>query len=167
MNIATKLDEGGRGAWIALMILSFILFWPIGLAILAFMLWSGRMGCRHYAYADGPRSDWRAWKDEWRARKREMRDAFRAERNRFRGAMGTSGNSAFDEYKAETLRRLEQEQAEFNEFLENLRRARDKAEFEQFMQSRRSNGSTDVGPSGNGNGNGNIEPYQGDTSNQG
>ena len=41
-----KLDEfGQRPAWIALMILGFIVWWPIGLAILAFMIGSGRMGC--------------------------------------------------------------------------------------------------------------------------
>ena len=45
MVIAEKLDELGKPAWIALMILSFIAFWPLGLAILAFLIWSGRMGC--------------------------------------------------------------------------------------------------------------------------
>ena len=29
------LDDRGKGAWIAVMVLGFILFWPIGLAILA------------------------------------------------------------------------------------------------------------------------------------
>lgn len=157
MSIATKLDEGGRAAWIVAMIAGFIIFWPIGLAILAFTIWSGRMGCRSYAYA-GYRDERRAWKEAWRERKREMREMFRSERNRFGGAMST-GNSAFDDYKAETLRRLEQEQEEFNEFLENLRRSRDKAEFEQFMQSRRTStsntGSTDV------------EPFQGDQTHNG
>lgn len=40
-----RMDDFGRPAWIALMVAGFILFWPVGLAILAFMLWSGRMGC--------------------------------------------------------------------------------------------------------------------------
>lgn len=159
MSIATKLDEGGRPAWIVAMIAGFIIFWPIGFAILAFMIWSGRMGCRSYAYA-GYRDERRAWKEAWRERKREMRDMFRSERNRFSGAMGSSGNSAFDDYKAETLRRLEEEQAEFNEFLDNLRRSRDKAEFEQFMQSRRQAGSQ-TGPMG-----GDIQPYNGDNGSQ-
>jgi hypothetical protein len=155
MSIATKLDEVGRPAWIMAMIAGFIIFWPIGLAILAFTIWSGRMGCRNYAYAGDGRGDWRAFKDEWRQKKREMREAFRAERNRFRGAVGGSSNSAFDEYKAETLRRLEQEQAEFNEFLDNLRRSRDKAEFEQFMQNRRA-ATTSTEPTGSND----IEPYR-------
>ncbi|MEM1130788.1 MAG: DUF2852 domain-containing protein, partial [Pseudomonadota bacterium] len=37
------LDQRGKGAWIVAMILGFILFWPIGLAILAYMIWSKRM----------------------------------------------------------------------------------------------------------------------------
>ena len=45
----------------------------------------------------------------------------------------SSGNRAFDEYRAETLRRLEDEQKEFAAYLERLRFAKDKAEFDQFM----------------------------------
>ena len=45
MVIAEKLDELGKPAWIALIILSFIAFWPLGLAVLAFMIWSGRLSC--------------------------------------------------------------------------------------------------------------------------
>ena len=44
-ELVMKLDELGRPAWIGLMVVSFILVWPVGLAILAFLLWSGRMGC--------------------------------------------------------------------------------------------------------------------------
>ena len=45
MPIVEKLDEYGKGAWIAFAVLGFILFWPLGLATLAFLFWSGRMGC--------------------------------------------------------------------------------------------------------------------------
>lgn len=62
------------------------------------------------------------------------RDAMRNPTDWFRPS---SGNSAFDEYRAETLRRLEEEQREFKEFLERLRFARDKNEFDQFMAERR------------------------------
>ena len=48
----------------------------------------------------------------------------------------SSGNSAFDAYKAETLRRLEDEQTNFEAFLARLRDAKDKAEFDQFMDDR-------------------------------
>ena len=47
------------------------------------------------------------------------------------------GNRAFDEYRAETLRRLEDEEKEFREFLNNLRFAKDKAEFDDFLANRR------------------------------
>ena len=51
------------------------------------------------------------------------------------GGFGTpsSGNRAFDEYRTETLRRLEEEQVEFRNFLDRLRHAKDKEEFDQFM----------------------------------
>src|SRR5262249_45834706 len=45
MTIAETLDEVPRPAWIALMVLSFIVFWPLGLAILAYLIWSRRMAC--------------------------------------------------------------------------------------------------------------------------
>ncbi|MCB1517748.1 MAG: DUF2852 domain-containing protein [Hyphomicrobiaceae bacterium] len=149
MEIAAKLDEWGKGAWIVVMILGFMLFWPFGLAILAYMIWSGRMmGCRHHGWNDEMRDEWRQrrreMKEEWRARKEEWREHLRSrhaamheEAHRHHQAMRPSGNAAFDEYKAETLRRLEDEQAEFSEFLDNLRKSRDKAEFDQFMQGRR------------------------------
>ena len=53
-----------------------------------------------------------------------------------RTAFKTSGNSAFDAYKAETLRRLEEEQSSFEAFLKRLPRSKDKAEFDQFMDER-------------------------------
>ena len=37
------LDDKGKGAWIAAMVLGFIFFWPVGLALLAYMIWSKRM----------------------------------------------------------------------------------------------------------------------------
>jgi hypothetical protein len=53
------------------------------------------------------------------------------------GQRSGSGNRAFDEYREETLRRLEEEEREFKEFLDRLRRAKDKAEFDQFMAEMR------------------------------
>jgi hypothetical protein len=47
-------------------------------------------------------------------------------------------SAAFEEYRQQTLRRLEQEQAEFKSFLEQLRLAKDKSEFDQFMTERQS-----------------------------
>ncbi len=53
------------------------------------------------------------------------------------GYQRPSGNRAFDDYRTETLRRLEDEQREFRDFLDRLRHAKDKAEFDQFMAERR------------------------------
>jgi Protein of unknown function (DUF2852) len=61
------------------------------------------------------------------------------------GYRASSGNRAFDEYRAETLRRLEEEQREFKEFLDRLRHAKDKAEFDEFMSERRRR-SDNTGP---------------------
>jgi Protein of unknown function (DUF2852) len=119
MVIAAKLDEWGMGAWLALMILGFIFWWPLGLATLAYLLWSGRMGC------------WRRGEvGRWHGGER-MREAAQWWRQ-----PPSSGNRAFDEYRTETLRRLEEEQREFREFLDRLRFARDKTEFDQFMAER-------------------------------
>ncbi|MFC3615076.1 DUF2852 domain-containing protein [Lutimaribacter marinistellae] len=104
------LDDKGKGAWIAAMVLGFVFFWPVGLAFLAYMIWSKRMfsSCK--------------------SRKTWNRTGM--------SAMRTTGNSAFDAYKADTLARLEREQIEFEEFLKRLRDAKDKAEFDQFMDER-------------------------------
>jgi hypothetical protein len=128
MHLAERLDDIGKPAWIALMIVSFIIWWPIGLATLAFLFWSGRMGCGHHGHMSWQerRERWRESREEWRAMKR---DAY--------GAMRSSGNAAFDDYRSETLKRLEEEQKEFTGFLDRLRRAKDQAEFDQFMTERR------------------------------
>jgi hypothetical protein len=79
--------------------------------------------------------------DRWQCKM----DRLQTKMDRMRTKMGgdwwghppSSGNRAFDEYRSETLRRLEEEQREFRDFLERLRHARDKAEFDQFMAERR------------------------------
>ncbi len=136
MEIAAKLDHYGRPAWIGLMILGFIIFWPIGLAILAYLIWSGRMG----GWKHGGRGRWHyygASDERSGSRGRGWGCGPRHHRRAHAGA--SSGNHAFDEYREETLRRLEDEQQEFDGFLERLRQARDKAEFDQFMDDRRRN----------------------------
>ena len=53
------------------------------------------------------------------------------------GGSRPSGNVAFDEYREETLRKLDEEQREFRDYLDRLRSAKDRAEFDQFMNERR------------------------------
>lgn len=57
-------------------------------------------------------------------------------RRSHRAAYKSSGNSAFDAYKSETLQRLEEEQGNFESFLQRLRESKDKAEFDDFMDDR-------------------------------
>ena len=144
MVLAEKIDDVGKCGWIVATVAGFWLFWPIGLAILLFLAWSGRM---------------RAWRMERRGRWYNAPPGEQQSQGgsgpwggpwggHWGGGCGwgwgsrssrvpPSGNAAFDEYRAETLRRLEEEQREFVEYLERLRRARDKAEFDQFMAERR------------------------------
>ena len=124
MAIVEKVDEYGKGAWIALTVLGFWMCWPIGLAMLIFLMCSGRT---------------RAWKMEGRGKWYNMDSRGGGCWNRGSGwqRQRSSGNAVFDEYKAETLKRLEDEQKEFVEYMEKLRAAKDKAEFDQFMADRR------------------------------
>ena len=134
--VMDRLDDLPKPALIALAIVGFIVFWPVGLALLVYMIWSGRMFCGRHGRPgrwfnpeerDSARSEWRARREEWKAWKR---------RNRW-GGQSSSGNVAFDEYREETLRKLDEEQREFRDYLDRLRSAKDRAEFDQFMNDRR------------------------------
>jgi len=130
MNFAAHLDDIGKPAWIGLMVVSFIMFWPLGLVILGYLVGSGRMAC--WAHGSGDR--WQRRMERMQQRMERMQGA--AERWSGRGFRSPSGNRAFDEYRDETLRRLEEEQREFKAFLDRLRHAKDKAEFDEFMSER-------------------------------
>lgn len=126
MFLLDKIDAIGRPAWIALSILGFWLAWPLGVAALVFAAASGRL-----------RGMWCAAPGRWyNSGSADVSHRGCGWRRRMRHT--ESGNSAFDEYRAETLRRLEEEQQEFVDYLERLRRAKDRAEFDQFMAERRS-----------------------------
>jgi hypothetical protein len=124
-TVVATLDDYGRPAWLALMVVGFIVFWPIGLAILAYILWSGRMGC-------GWRRDLGDWRDRQTARWERKRERWMR-----RHGLPETGNRAFDEYREHALRKLEEEAKEFRDFLERLRMAKDRAEFDEFMRERR------------------------------
>ncbi len=113
------LDSHGKMAWIALMVLGFIIFWPLGLATFFYMIGTNRMGkC----------SNRRGW-------------------GRHHRRNAPTGNTAFDAYREETLKRLEDEQSAFQSFLGNLRAAKDRAEFDEFMNKRKNdNDSGDQAP---------------------
>jgi hypothetical protein len=121
--------QPGRG-WhplnIAAMVIGFIVFFPVGLAILAWNIWSARADRQAMAGvpAGGLSGMWHASETD-------------------RHLARHSGNSVFEDYKRETLARLEEErrrliaeQQAFGSFLDDLKRAKDREEFERFMQAR-------------------------------
>ncbi len=116
------LDSPWHPGWIAVTVLGFIIWWPIGLGLLLFTLGSRKMGCWNH-------------QDRWANKMERMQ--YKMERMRGHmerrgfgfGGPPSSGNRAFDEYRMETLRRLEEEQTEFKDFLDR--------EFDQFMAQHR------------------------------
>lgn len=135
LSLAARLDDLGKPAWIALTVLGFLLWWPLGLALLAYLLWSGRMMCGWH----GGRGRWQErMAARWEERARRWRERT--------GWNAPTGNRAFDEYRRETLRRLEEESREFRAFLDRLRLAKDRAEFDQFMAERRNRPSGPAAP---------------------
>ena len=112
------------------MVAGFVVFWPLGLLAL-FLKWKNGEMWRGAAEAIAPWSgfkapDFTAWRPQGSS-------------YRFSG----SGNAAFDAYKSEQLKRLDEErrkleedQKAFREFVEKVRRAKDQEEFDRFMSER-------------------------------
>lgn len=120
---------------VALMILGFVIFWPLGLAVLAYILWGEKFG--------GSPERAQAWMNK----QKQWANSNCGPRgwNNHRHGFGhmSSGNAAFDEYRAEQLRRLDEERKRldeevntFHEYMRNLHMARDREEFDRFMRDR-------------------------------
>ncbi len=132
MNHAMTIRPAWTPLTILLMVLGFMLFWPLGLAMLAYILWGDRIP--------------------------EFRRSAAGARREFGSAFGCghrmaapSGNIAFDEYRQRELRRLEEERRrldeerhEFEAYVRNLRRAKDQEEFDRFMAERRASRGDDT-----------------------
>lgn len=123
------------------MVLGFMVFWPIGLAVIGWKFWQKKS---HYtgdftAFAEG----------KWRSATQGFGRAARGERWR----PFTTGNTAFDDWKAaefarldEERRKLDEAQRAFADHLNRLRSARDREEFERFMAERRAAQARDPEP---------------------
>ncbi len=141
-----------RPAELVAMILGFIIFWPIGLAILGLKIWQKK------SRYEGDLGSF--LRERWDANAHsDFREAFmrnfgcgagREEAGRaWHSGMRATGNSAFDSWRDAELARLEEErqqlvaaEREFADYLERLRQAKDREEFERFMAERRAgNGS--------------------------
>lgn len=103
--------------WLGGAIVGFLFWWPIGVAILVTIFATAVMQ-QLTGYAGSGAVALRALRAP-------------------QFLSGSSGNSAFDEYRAETLRRLEEDQVAFRVFVDKLRRAKDRSEFDRFMNERR------------------------------
>lgn len=130
MTNTLALRPGWTPLTIGLMVLGFIVFWPLGFAMLAYILWGDRL---HRMASDAGES-FRA--NGWGCSgSRSMRTAATS--------FSATGNVAFDEYRKREIERIEAERrkldemrAEFDSYLSELRRAKDKEEFDRFMSDR-------------------------------
>lgn len=124
MAFTTPADRPSRSTWkpgeIAIIVVGFMIYWPVGLAVLLYKIWKDRG-------SEGMSFDFS-----------EIKRAFSGFQ-----PVNTGGNTAFDAYKRETLERLERERQKlqdeeraFGDFLRDLRRAKDQEEFDRFMASR-------------------------------
>jgi hypothetical protein len=132
--MAIACEHAPRRNWklmeIAAIIIVFLINPIAGLLVFLWRLWEHAGRPRDISPMVGKM---RSWFDD-------IAESFRG--GSFRGER-TNGNSAFEEYKRETLERLERErqklrdqEREFGEFMAELRRTRDKEEFDRFMSSR-------------------------------
>jgi hypothetical protein len=134
MSHTQALRPGWTPLTIALMVLGFFVFWPLGLAMLAYIIWGDRLP-EFRRNAEGMRNDFKRSFSGcgWQSRRESSGGAYHSQ----------SGNAAFDDYRAAELKRLDEERrkldeerAEFETFVRNLRRARDQEEFDRFAAER-------------------------------
>lgn len=137
MNTTALIRPAWTPATIALMVVGFMVFWPLGLAMLAYILWGDRL--------DGVKRSF------------EGKNWFkgcggRNHRGRHYRGFGDTGNVAFDDWRTAELKRLDEERRkldeardEFDDYARELRRAKDQEEFDRFMQNRK-NRPSEGGP---------------------
>lgn len=94
------------------------MFWPAGVALAIILGWRGTFALGSQS---GPTTEDFA----------NMVQGLKPE-----AAPRRSGNASFDAYRNDMLDRLEMEQTNFDNFLDRLRDAKDKAEFDTFMDER-------------------------------
>lgn len=122
-----------RPAWtpvtIAMMVVGFMIAWPLGLAMIAYIIWGDRL---------------EAFKQDVNKATDKVADTFKSATSS--SSTPYSGNAAFDEWREVELARLQEERkkldetmAEFDSYQRDLRRARDKEEFDEFLKSRKRN----------------------------
>ncbi len=131
MNTSALIRPAWTPATIALMVVGFMVFWPLGLAMLAYIIWGDRL--------DGFKRDMNRATDGVFAGCRRRAD----KAHRWGHGARRTGNVAFDDWREKELARLDEERrkldetlAEFDEYARELRRAKDQEEFDRFMAER-------------------------------
>ncbi|TIS77130.1 MAG: DUF2852 domain-containing protein [Mesorhizobium sp.] len=150
MNTSALIRPAWTPATIALMVIGFMVFWPLGLAMLAYIIWGDRL--------DGFKRDVNRATDGIFAGCRRGSD--RAAR--WGHGSARTGNVAFDDWREKELERLNEERrkldemlSEFDEYARELRRAKDQEEFDLFMANRNKPTSPTTGGSTGSTGTGN------------
>ena len=133
MNTTALIRSAWTPATIALMVIGFMVFWPLGLAMLAYIIWGDRL--------DGFKRDVNRATDGVFAGCRRGADKAHRWGNGVR-----TGNVAFDDWREKELERLNEERRkldeareEFDTYARELRRAKDQDEFDRFMANRSRN----------------------------
>ncbi|RWM10321.1 MAG: DUF2852 domain-containing protein [Mesorhizobium sp.] len=131
MNTTALIRPAWTPATIALMVLGFMVFWPLGFAMLAYIIWGDRL--------DGFKRDVNRATDGIFAGCRRGSD----KAARWGHGSSRTGNVAFDDWREKELERLAEERrkldemlSEFDEYARELRRAKDQEEFDRFMAQR-------------------------------
>jgi hypothetical protein len=142
--------SGARPRWrfleIAAIVIGFMVWWVAGLTLLLVKLWRNRQGyntdmvtAARGFFEENVMKSWPDMARGW---------GFAANRPPAARDWGfanfrSSGNSVFDEWREGELARLEEErrkleaaEREFADYIESLRRAKDREEFERFMRDR-------------------------------
>ncbi len=122
-----------RPAWtpatIALMVIGFMIFWPLGLAMIAYIIWGDRL---------------EQFKTDVNKATDGVSDAFKKGACFAKGrGFDRTGNVAFDDWREAELDRLDEKRreldamrAEFDTYARELRRAKDQEDFDRFMADR-------------------------------
>lgn len=131
MNTSALIRPAWTPATIALMVVGFMVFWPLGFAMLAYIIWGDRL--------DGFKRDVNRATDGIFAGCRRGSD----KAARWGHGSARTGNVAFDDWREKELERLNEERnkldemlTQFDEYARELRRAKDQDEFDRFMANR-------------------------------
>lgn len=133
-----------RSLEIGAIVVSFIYWWPLGLALVAWKVAGYPALAELRGLATRGAANWTG--EAGRPASRFAR-AFEAASHR-----GATGNEAFDAYRKAEIdrldaqrRALQEESRAFAEFVDELKRARDREQFDAFMAKRRAQ-TGDTGP---------------------